>query len=685
MSYRKRQRLNSVALSVVLSILVLASTASHAQNKFNIKAALRAVADTVREHNPKDSVCPPGARVHLYTGVLEEGTVVQSYMAGKEDEILECVGKSLLFFIDWCPSGHYAHPVAYAIWDEDQESGDDSGTLKSIDANWWPVIRPPGPGGVPGAGIPVFDTVASRAYPEERSRMAYATSDDEHGTIVLDSTPRHSAFDPSRLGHIRQEGPKSEPEPIRPSESTTKDSSAADAAKAVSTACPTWAVVVDGDINRDDSFDEDADGMYAVLRGHRVPEDQIYYLSPHFDLPDPCEYPPTADPSACPLPAPCTAPSATDYKQRTSYINLKNILLEHLPERIGLASTPPCDELLFFSSSHGLGQYLPYVFQKCWGGNIWDYELNEWLARVPCEKVTVVIEACKSGEFEEELRTLPTLTPAAAFPAQERWIFTSTTADGVSHRDIDSALDPNPGDVGSETIWGYIEAFGSGSADTGDLDGRISFAEAVAYARANDASIVDPEYLNDPQVYPNLPPQIEPHTCCESPIDVDLEISGTHAAPAGLIEYGAPIFLENLNLATPIVVKVTNLGPSRLDVATVKVFFAQQKSQSLAALDRLHWPWPHHPLTAVGDVIWWPSEVRQIGNTILISNLAPGESKLFGMRWNVAPKFPSAGRMAVFATVDGPKDPVVTQRTPVSVLLEIDNNADGVILDIEAD
>jgi hypothetical protein len=52
------------------------------------------------------------------------------------------------------------------------------------------------------------------------------------------------------------------------------------------------------------------------------------------------------------------------------------------------------------------------------------------------------------------------------------------------------------------------------------------------------------------------------------------------------------------------------------------------------------------------------------------------------MRWYDVPRFSQDRRITIFATVDGPKDPVMTQRIPVSVLLKIDDNAAGAIIDV---
>lgn len=663
----------SCVLSALLGVFALGPLESSAQETPNRKAAVRAVVEEIVGQPPGGLPCGSGSRVHIYNDVLDAGTAVYPFLSeDRKRETIVCSGSCLLFFIDWCPPGHFAHPVTIAVWDQDASGGE----LKSISADWWPIIRHLQSDGVYEEGIPVFNTVASRAYPNARSLIDGVTAADLHGTIVFDSSSREEASDPARSVNLRpaQTGSVSE------RGSTAKPGAGEKTVKAATAApspgCGVWAVIVDGETDKTDTFDEDAEGMYTVLRGHRVPKNQIYYLSPHFDAPEPCTEPTEDDPPSCPVPPGCVPPGPTDLRQRTSYCNLKNVLTEHLPDRIGAGQ---CDELLFFSSSHGGNGFLHCVLSEDWGGKIWRPYLDEWLARVPCPKVTVILEACHSGGFVEVLDEAPALSPPAPFPNQQRVIFASTTSGGVSLGDLDSSLDPNPGDIGSETIWGYIEAFGAGSADLPDgdgvSDGSISFEEAVLYAVKNDVSVLDPEYANEPVVFPDPPLTYRPHTCYPLDSIVDMTVR-------------KPTHIENLDndplsigwrpgsdYAVEIV--VDNLGPSDLDVATLRVFSGQNPGPSQP------WsPFKSYPWDQTQSGLWWPKGFQQIGETILFSNLGQGGSRTFQLEGRLARRVSETGEYTLLAVVDGPSDPVLTIRMPWSEFLKTDNNAAGDVLTV---
>jgi hypothetical protein len=504
--------------------------------------------------------------------------------------------------------------------------------------------------------------------------MDGVTEKDHQGTIVFDSNRGRETHDPSRSASIElvdADTPSPSKPPHDPSERIAGVKSSVSATAA---SCSVWAVVVDGDNDKTDTFDEDAAGMYTVLRGHRVPKNQIYYLSPHYNLPEPCVEPTDDADQLCVVKPGCSPPGPTDFRQRTSYCNLKSVLLDHLPNQIAAGS--PCEELLFFYSSHGWPGYLGCVITEDWGGKVWRGDLNEWLARVPCEKITVVIEACHSGKFVERLMSVPTLSPPAPFPSQERVIFTSTDEDGASLGDWDTAFDPNPGDVGSETIWGYIEAFGTGLADMPEpgvgRDGSISFAEAVSYALLNDASVLDPVSPNNPKVFPDPPLDFRPHSCYPLQSTVDMmmvepegleDLDGVSATTVASVGAGSP---------HPVDLVVKNLGPSALDVATLEVFVGQNPGSGR--------PWlplfPGGPAPA-GGTLWWPEAFQQIGDTVLFSALPAAAERSFRLRGRLAGIAATEGDLTFVAVVDGPRDPVLMIRMPSSVFLGIDNNAVG--------
>jgi hypothetical protein len=89
-------------------------------------------------------------RVYQYPNLLDTGTRVrQANIVGNNvSEYLICEHPSWLFFLDLAPGAHFAHPAVISVLDTV------NGEIKSIDAQWWPVIE-----------FPVFDTVAERNDP----------------------------------------------------------------------------------------------------------------------------------------------------------------------------------------------------------------------------------------------------------------------------------------------------------------------------------------------------------------------------------------------------------------------------------------------------------------------------------------------------------------------------------------
>ncbi len=660
-----------------LFVAALAPSLGSGQETFDQKAVVRALAAELRLRALSSSPCPPGARVHLYDSVLGAGDRVRpAFWKDNQRETLVCSSTCRLFFVDWCPTAHFQHPVAIVLWDQ-APSGDG---LSWLDASWWPVIEEAPEQGQPLIAKPVFDSPAARALPAARRRMRGAALEVGHGSVVLDTSPDFSVYDPTAFVDA---------EPARPVPVMYGETAAAGMKSTMSggtlpgaTRSAVWAVVVDGDGKISDTFDEDAAGIYAVLRGHLIPEDQIYLLSPHLEGPEPCLLPDenTVENPPCPDLAGCTPPGPDEYNQRTSYCRLRNIFLKYLPSRIASARVP-CEELFFFFGSHGGDGHLNCVASKSFGSQIGTKQLNRWLATVPCTKATVVIESCGSGAFIRGLRS-----PPAFNSGQQRMIFTSTSENGLSHGDIDSRYDPNPGDVGSETIWGYIEAFGTGSADrknrSGIRDRRISFAEAVAYAKANDATILDPEYENQPLVYPDPAPDVIPHSSYPPGFKVDANISGLgqgQQSPGDPLGRVHPI---ELTTGRPLVLEVRNAGPSPLDVATVRLFLGNASRAVVKTVV------PDGLLRDVGvrpearDEPWWPAGFSQIGDTVLLAALAPGESRRVMFRSRQLPEILGEDDVIVLATVDGPKDPVITFRCPVKGFLSMDDNATGAVIDL---
>lgn len=89
-------------------------------------------------------------RVNLFPTLLDAGSRVTqaSDGGGKTQEYLTCEHQSWLFFIDLSPGAHFAHPAVIVLLDAV------NGEIKSMDAEWWPVIEDA-----------VFDNIAERQDP----------------------------------------------------------------------------------------------------------------------------------------------------------------------------------------------------------------------------------------------------------------------------------------------------------------------------------------------------------------------------------------------------------------------------------------------------------------------------------------------------------------------------------------
>ena len=89
-------------------------------------------------------------RVHQYPALIDAGSKVRQAVADERraPDYLICERQSWLFFIDLSPGAHFAHPTIIALLDAV------SGEIKSMDAEWWPVIE-----------VPVFDSTAERQDP----------------------------------------------------------------------------------------------------------------------------------------------------------------------------------------------------------------------------------------------------------------------------------------------------------------------------------------------------------------------------------------------------------------------------------------------------------------------------------------------------------------------------------------
>lgn len=396
---------------------------------------------------------PRSWRVHWRP--LRRGTEVSSFHLADEDTPprYTCRGWCVLFFLDLDPYAHFAHPTRIAIYDSKPAAGDDP-VVVLPPSRWWPTIREPSS----PRPVSIFNTVASRADPTHVFRVGGIENELQEPPSLGDL----------QIALVRGPGDDARPRHPRPTPTPQPPGWSGLVPLCDTGALPVWAVLVNGYHDASDTFDEDVAGMHAVLRGLGVSGERIRTLSP-FALPGVPSWMPS---------------SVTALDQAFSEVEV---------QMAACAGTPGYETphfVLFWSSHGGAGTLFcdsdidnrDSVTPGQLDGLLKGLEAV-WSGNGSALEVTIVIEACESGAAGFFLQT--------ANPSHRR-VFASATADNVSYRDIDEPIngvdDPNPADAGSETIWGYVEAYGSASSDA-DLDGVIVFDEAVAYAIASDVTL----------------------------------------------------------------------------------------------------------------------------------------------------------------------------------------------------
>jgi hypothetical protein len=78
-------------------------------------------------------------RANQHPLMLDAGSRVMQAVpdGGMGSEYLLCKNSSWLFFIDLAPNAHFAHPTMIILLDAV------SGEIRSLDAEWWPIIEMP--------------------------------------------------------------------------------------------------------------------------------------------------------------------------------------------------------------------------------------------------------------------------------------------------------------------------------------------------------------------------------------------------------------------------------------------------------------------------------------------------------------------------------------------------------------
>ena len=409
-------------------------------------------------------------------------------------------------------------------------------------------------------------------------------------------------------------------------------------------ACDAWAIIVCGYNDLPDTFDEDTDGIYTVMTGLGIANTHIFFVSPH-----------TTHPGV---------------DQPTSIANVQWAINQVATQ------ADVTDKVLFFYSSHGGVDSLSCVPTSPGGGSITAANLDTWLDAIACDELTIVIEACHSGSL---IGTYADGTYVAAEDdltgdgETNRCIFTFASTDTSSYPDVDGAGDPNPADVGSETIWGYVEAFSTAAADTTG-DGEISFGEGWQYAWNNDVTRITGD--NTPQMrHSGLVANRVFNYCYRVTGKGDLFISdGPADVGHNSQDYCSTDIWVTQNLADTVHrdtvsgmdnyvhVAVHNRGTTPVANTSLKVYWADSSTATS-----------------------WPADFHQIGAAHVFPALAAGATDTHTWTWFVDPALGLGHHFCLVAVADSPDDPSTGGPPGVTYVAPYDNNIGQINITIVED
>ncbi len=425
----------------------------------NRETAARLVQDAVVTPLWERADQSKGLRVVQHSEMVAKGAVIEPAVTplGEAKRRMVAQNQSWLFMIDEMPGAHFAHPVKLVLMDAA------TGEKQEMKTDWWPKVN----------DVQLFETERKRTDPKVtifyREPIAEVRLSTSSGVL-------------GQLGNIK---------PL--------------------IKCDVWAVLVCGYNDLPDSFDEDTNGMYAVLRTLGVPDDRIFYLSPHA--------------------------GHTGVDRQTSRTNVQWAINEVA------ARSDAKDKVLFLYSSHGNVNFVSCVPDIPDGGIITANEMDNWLDAISCKEMAIIIEACHSGSFIGKYKDGTYVFAENELTGDgetNRIVFTSASSDTSSWPDIDGDSDPNPADTGSESIYGYIMAFGIASADSNG-DGRISFGEAHQYAWNNDVTRIlgwnVPQLIESGLNKANVYHQCLQYECYSNLPSPELTLAGTEDYTAGGGEY----------------------------------------------------------------------------------------------------------------------------------------------------
>jgi hypothetical protein len=501
-----------------------------------------------------------GYQLSRYRPSLRPGDTVRPFDAPAERGLV-CGYRCSVFFLDLLPGAHFAHPTVVGLYDHE------TGELQTLRGEWWPYVND---------RKHVLATADTRLWSAVRQRQ---------GTI--------------EVGDSRRKKPTSHQVPQQvPGQSTGQlvfDSPPG---------CTVKAVVVNGYKTSNNTFDDDADAIYRVLRGLGIPDGRIVYLGPY------------------------QTPGRDD-----------KITAQTLRTALQNAATPDgtCTEFFFFISTHSGNNttHGPHLHLRQGPGQHDIFkgdELAQLLSAIPCEKLSLVIGGCDNqglkGEIDSEMN------PKGI---NLRYLISAGAGNnGLSWPDIDKEsgkVDDNPEDVGSEVVWGYIEAIGTGSADD-PPNSTVSFADATGYAMDHDFTSV----LNVGGAVQSLfvPPDLAAaQACCSFGTSPGLRITpGSLGAPSKKTVGGVAMPAVKRCTNAAITVSIENQGASPVPVGTVRL---------------------HGSVWDAATGSWKPPVA--LADVAIATEIEKGTPQTYKLYWGVRPTYQVGDRVKLYATVDSPLDP----------------------------
>ncbi len=467
---------------------------------------------------------PSQARVLLYEYELGPGWKATSANLSEWgiEESLVCESRCWLFFVDFIPKAHFAHPTAIALYDLERNRVD----LRL--ASWWPALERPQDQSVTS----IFSTFEQR---DSQGKLAHPLRSDGTMPSVPEPIPERI---PRRLFWV---SPLSVPPVLE--ESDAEDQSA------------TWALLVQGYSDLTDTFSSDVSRSAMVMDGLRVPSTNIKIVQP--------------------LAPADTGPSCISRINDSVSALLGDMQGKECDEFLLYFSSHGNGDAVSGGLQCSYNIYDPVQFLA--GTQL--AEMLKYLGPdsnlhpgdpVECDKVTVVIQSCFSGSFISDVNI--------GLTGVDHVIVTSSDVDQVSYTDIDDddvagINDDNEGDVGTEFSSGFWEAYGRETADGIDAsikDLDVDLAEAFIYAKQHD--VTNSKYGTNPQwvVVPatGLDPKTLLRTKENIAVDDHAALEITSVSIDNLSEVAGTIVKDDTNTIS---VDIHNTSNHYVPVLTVRV------------------------------------------------------------------------------------------------------------------